>query len=434
MLATRDQRSASPPIVIVGGSLAALMAGIVLIRLGHKVEILEQNESSTREESGAGITMGARALEFFERFDRNVEPHTVPCPGVNYFDKNSKVKKVWERPMQMSSWNSLYYRLRANFDGHTNCFCPNPPTPMEHHGEGAFQLGARVTGISLVGKPGNVVVKYTNTITGTEKSIVTDQVIVADGASSSMRQLLLPSSERKYSGYFAWRGLVDEMEMTDEERRLLTPSFSAFKYRGGYIMCYIVPGDNGNIKPGHRRFNWVWYVQCPKDSPWYKEALTDTDGHQHRNSIPKGRISPSVWKQQLAHGKSVLNSIFLQLLSNTKEPFLSVIHDYASSQASFMNGKVLLIGDALATFRPHMGAALNQAAVDCLVLEKLARGEIKVEEWEKIVVQHGQQNRALNAAFGIMNIYGVISLKFWAGLVGYFWSLMPLQWWIRRFF
>lgn len=213
------------------------MAGLVLTRLGHAVIILEQNPSSNRQESGAGITMGLKALDFFEKYDLIQERHTIPCPGVNYFDMESKVKKVWTRPMQMSSWNSLYYRLRANFDGLESEICSRSPERLSHYGKGTFKLGANVTDISMVEQQSDeVAVKFTDSITGSEETILTDQVIVADGASSSMRQLLLLGSERKYSGYLAWRGLVDESEMDEEARNLLTPSFSAFKYDGGYIM------------------------------------------------------------------------------------------------------------------------------------------------------------------------------------------------------
>jgi hydroxymethylglutaryl-CoA reductase len=40
------------------------------------------------------------------------------------------------------------------------------------------------------------------------------------------------------------------------------------------------------------------------------------------------------------------------------------------------DGKLLLVGDALAQFRPHVGSSTNQAALDALLLEKVLKGEM----------------------------------------------------------
>ena len=57
----------------------------------------------------------------------------------------------------------------------------------------------------------------------------------------------------------------------------------------------------------------------------------------------------------------------------------------ASPRAVFFNGKLLLVGDALAQFRPHVGSSTNQAALDALLLEKVFKGEIGLDQWEEQV-------------------------------------------------
>ena len=151
--------------------------------------------------------------------------------------------------------------------------------------------------------------------------------------------------------------------------------------------------------------------------------MTDSSGQQHRNSVPKGKMREEVWKAQLDHGNQILNSVFVELLNKTKEPFLSVIQDYAAPQASFFDGKLLMIGDALAVFRPHMALSLNQAAVDTMLLERLMKGEITLKSWEKQVIQYGRRTKLMNAAFGTYYIYGGVT--FLKTLVAFVLALLP---------
>jgi len=188
---------------------------------------------------------------------------------------------------------------------------------------------------------------------------------------------------------------------------------------------YFVPGPSGSLETGDRRYNWVWYWKCDQSSTALKEILTDTDNHIHRNSIPKGKLRPEVWNTQLEHAKENLNSIFIELVNKTKEPFLSVIQDYAAPQAALLNGKVLLIGDALATFRPHMALSLNQSALHSLLLEKLMKGEMSLKNWEKQVVLYGYRTQLMNVAFGNFYMYGgMVLIK---SLLAYIWSLLPFN-------
>jgi len=153
--------------------------------------------------------------------------------------------------------------------------------------------------------------------------------------------------------------------------------------------------------------------------------MTDSEGKMHRNSIPKGKMRDDVWKTQRAYGNQVLNGVFSELINKTSEPFLSVIQDYAAPQAAFFEGKLLLIGDALATFRPHMALSLNQAGLDNLLLEKLMKGEITLKEWERQVVQYGHRTQLMNVAFGNFFLYG--GWVFFKSAVAYLLSLLPFS-------
>lgn len=210
------------------------MTGIVLRRLAHNVRVLELNESAIREDRGAGISCGPDAQDFFKKFDLTGEPYYVPSLGIDILDPESKVKRHLKYPLSNSTWNTLYYRLRANFDGFQSEVCSNPPSLPKDQGEGVIQMGAKA--INITHSSGEVVVEYEDMSNGAVNSIKADLIIAADGASSTIRQILLPEIKRIYAGYFSWRGIVPETEMSEQAREMLKTNFNAFAYPGGYIL------------------------------------------------------------------------------------------------------------------------------------------------------------------------------------------------------
>jgi 2-polyprenyl-6-methoxyphenol hydroxylase-like FAD-dependent oxidoreductase len=48
-----------------------------------------------------------------------------------------------------------------------------------------------------------------------------DLIVGADGLFSTLRQQFLPEVRPRYAGYVAWRGIVDEVEVSAETRRVL---------------------------------------------------------------------------------------------------------------------------------------------------------------------------------------------------------------------
>lgn len=206
----------------------------MLKRLGHNIQVLEQNRSSERLEGGTGITIGPDALEFFEKYDLMKRPFSVSNPGIQVLDEKAQLKRFMQRPMQMSSWNQLYCILRANFDGHKSNLCPEPPDPLKSDGKAVFSVGKKVT--DVVNLDGIVTVRYEDLLVGGEHSLQGDLVIVADGASSRIRSILLPQIQRDYSGYLAWRGYVNESQLSEETRKAFDPRFTSYTCKGGYIL------------------------------------------------------------------------------------------------------------------------------------------------------------------------------------------------------
>lgn len=121
--------------------------------------------------------------------------------------------------------------------------------------------------------------------------------------------------------------------------------------------------------------------------------MTDVDGHRHRNTLPIGKMREDVRAKQRAYGDEVLAPPFVELINKIHQPFITAISDTIALQASFFDGKLLLVGDALALFRPHVAASTNQAALHCLLLEKVLNGAMSFSEWEKQVMGYARVTR-----------------------------------------
>lgn len=209
------------------------MNGIILKRQGHNVRILEQDPSSVRTSEAAGIRAGPQAAEFFQRFDLIDEPWSVPCPGMQFIRADLSVQRLIEFPMINTGWSTLYYRLRANFDGFKSDYCPEPPSHLETDGQATYDAGKRVIGIVHNSQTISIVVK--NVMDGTKKTSTPDLVIAADGSASRMREIVC-EVKRPYEGYVAWRGSVVESEVSEETRKRCGDRFTVFKMKRNYIL------------------------------------------------------------------------------------------------------------------------------------------------------------------------------------------------------
>ena len=159
----------------IGGSLAGLMQGIAIKRLGHDVTILEQTLSDTREGQAAGIVTMEHSHQFLIKHDLfKHEPYAVNCSAVQILGKDLIVKPEFQRPMRTSSWNVLYYRFRANFDGFKSTYIHHAVQSEEQGGLSRYEHGKKVTGLQLVGNKMDVI--YEDLVKKSTESLTADLV------------------------------------------------------------------------------------------------------------------------------------------------------------------------------------------------------------------------------------------------------------------
>ncbi|MDQ2801552.1 MAG: FAD-dependent monooxygenase [Pseudomonadota bacterium] len=224
--------------LIVGGSLSGLMNGILLHQAGWDVEIYERvaEDLSGR---GGGIATQDALWEVIAGtgIDVTARPGVRLGRRVVYASDGSVVA---EQPTTqvVSSWDTLY-RLLIKY------------LPHERYHQGVSVTGA-------VQDAGGAVLQ-----TEDGPCATADLVVAADGQGSTLRSVLLPELAPDYAGYVAWRGLVDEASLDSATRAALVDAMAFCTPVGEQMLAYTVPGADDDLRPDHRRQNFVWYRPAP---------------------------------------------------------------------------------------------------------------------------------------------------------------------------
>jgi 2-polyprenyl-6-methoxyphenol hydroxylase-like FAD-dependent oxidoreductase len=265
-----------------------------------------------------------------------------------YLNKDGSVASSSESQQFMTSWGALFKSLRRGFP------------------DDDFHSGFKLMNFTDEGK--QVVARFEN---GHEE--IGDLLVGGDGAWSAVRQQLLPEIAPEYAGYVAWRGVVAENAFPAALRNTFLGKFTFFQMPRSHILCYAIPGADGDITKGKRRLNWVWYWNY-HEADELPALLTDRTGRKRRTSVPPGMVCPEHWEKQMVIARAFLPPQFRELLEATEEPFAQPIRDLAVPQMVF--GRVVLVGESAFVLRPHTAAAAAKAAADGMVLgEALREGD-----------------------------------------------------------
>jgi 2-polyprenyl-6-methoxyphenol hydroxylase-like FAD-dependent oxidoreductase len=218
-----------------------------------------------------------------------------------------------------------------------------------------------------------------------------DVLIGADGLRSTVRAQFLRDIVPIYVGYAAWRALVPEHAIPPSLHAEIFEHMAFCLPPGEQMLGYPVAGPHNDLRPGHRRYNLVWYR--PADEPALARLLTDEAGTTHAVAIPPPLISRAVIAEMRAAAEAVLAPQFRDLIRLVGRPILQAIYDISSPRMAF--GRVAIIGDAAFVARPHGGAGAVKAAQDALALSRALAGggdiPAALMETEKTQVPFGRR-------------------------------------------
>ncbi len=338
---TRQHRA-----LVIGGSMSGLLAAIMLQRRGWTVDVFERVESELSGR-GAGIVAQAELIARLDALGLDTRDLGVLARTRKLLDIDGRTVLTIECPQVLTAWERVYRVLRDAF-------------PAGHYHRGRGLKGFEQTETSVVAQFAD------------SSAAAGDVLIGADGLRSTVRGQCLPEAVPLYAGYCAWRALLPESAIPPAIHRELFESMTFCLPPGEQCLFYPVAGPNGDLRPGHRRCNVVWYRPADEanELPW---LLTDDAGVTHSISIPPPLIRREAIAAMRAAAEQLLPPQFRAIVRLIDEPILQPIYDLASPKLAF--GRVAIVGDAAFVARPHVAAGVSKAADDAAALARALDGD-----------------------------------------------------------
>ncbi|OPX10392.1 FAD-dependent monooxygenase [Mycobacterium sp. AT1] len=327
---------------IVGGSVGGLATAHELRSVGADVTVYERSVDRTQPR-GAGIVMQAEVESLLSRLGVSVPSVSVQLQERQQLHRDGRIGR-YEAPQWMTAWDTLYATLRA---------------PL---GDVCYRLGSELHDLSVESD------RVTATFVDGHRT-TTDLLIGADGVGSTTRGLLRLPGDIAYAGYVAWRGLEPEADLPAGLVDLLAERFTSFGAPGMQMLCYLVPGANGELERGSRRVNWVWYVNTAESS--LGRLLTGTSGRRYDNFLPPGELTAENLTEVTTLAERMLPGPFVELIGQS-HVFMQPVFDLPPSR--MVADRVMLLGDAAGTVRPHTASGTSKALGDAATLARAIHG------------------------------------------------------------
>ncbi|OQV04704.1 FAD binding domain-containing protein [Cladophialophora immunda] len=361
-------------VVIVGGSIAGLCVGVALKTLPEvgTITILERQPSSQLQDQGAGIRAGDEVVEFLQKY-ANAPMSSYGLPLHSFKILNQEGKVIIHRDVVSScatTWSQLFRVLMLAF---TEKSCDDAAAT-------AYRYSCNVRDVTE--RDDRAEVHFVDDI-GKEETLLADLVIGADGASSKVRDIMLPDTKRSYAGYVLFRGLVPVEDLSAAAMQVMDLCGTLCFNQSSQMLSYTVPASRVGPPDSHKLLNWGWYMRKTEEE--LAELMTDVNGARHYLTLPPGGMCTQLADEMRAKAQNELSPQFAEAVAKTRNPFVQVITDSLALENVFSGGKVMLLGDAAAGQRPHTASAVTQACLHAQLLRLHLQGHLSRDEWSREV-------------------------------------------------
>jgi 2-polyprenyl-6-methoxyphenol hydroxylase-like FAD-dependent oxidoreductase len=329
--------------VIIGGSMSGLFTAAFLRRIGWECDVYERS-SVELVGRGAGITTHPELLHALTASGAGTRDLGIEVEKRIALDRHGRV--IAEKPLRqiLTSWDRLQRLLRATID------------PAHYHLGWNFERVERDDrGVRVHFSGGRI--EHADILVG------------GDGIRSSVRAQVAPELQPIYAGYYIWRGTINEADLAPKTLKEIFPYFVFYLPPQQEIITYPIAGFNDDLRPGHRRYNFIWYRVA--DAARLREMNVDANGVQHEYSVPPPLIRKDLIAQMHADAHAIMPEVMLDCVRKIPQPFVTPIYDFTAPRIVF--DRVAMVGDAAANPRPHMGFGVAKAGNDAEALANALR-------------------------------------------------------------
>jgi 2-polyprenyl-6-methoxyphenol hydroxylase-like FAD-dependent oxidoreductase len=335
--------------IIIGGSMSGLFAAAFLRQIGWDADVYERSMVELVGR-GAGITTHPELLQSLESIGASIRDLGVEVERRIALDRAGCVIAEKHLPQVLTSWDRLQRLLRETVD------------PTHYHlGWNFERVEQNGSGVHVHFSGGRV-----------EHG---DILVGGDGVRSGVRAAIQPDVQPIYAGYYIWRGAPNEADLSPRALEEVFPYFSFFLPPQQQVICYPIAGFDDDLRPGHRRFNFIWYRVA--DTHLLKEMCVDDRGHQHDYSVPPPLIRKDLIATLRDEGQDALPPAINDCLRVIEQPFFTPIYDFIAPH--IVSGRVVLVGDAASNARPHMGFGVSKAGCDAQALANALRDHDNID-------------------------------------------------------
>ncbi len=337
--------------------MAGLFAANALLKKGWDISIHEKVPVPLSGR-GAGIATYDELADLVYKATNNKNVLGTTAKSRVSLDIDGNISATHNYPQVYTSWQYLFSLLRKNID------------------DRYYFMGDDCLNIKQNNKSATAIFEN-----GKEKQ--SDLIIIANGIKSELRSHVDPNAKPQYSGYVGWRGVVNEDQLSMKSLEILSNYFIVVLPYNQQIACYPIAGEgNDPFKIGHRRINWIWYKPANKST--LKKLLLGKSNTQYSDGIPPDQIRHNIVDDLLSEANSKLPPQLYELIKKTSQPLIQPIFDLES--ITMRNKRVLTIGDAAFTARPHVGMGVTKAALDAFTLSDNLEDKNtlqNLDQWEK---------------------------------------------------